>query len=212
MAFSSAVDGGAPKTVPAVNTNKTKEVIQRIRLQLSENEPLKSWCFPQCRNLARQQSVQERVSLLHRRSFLALGFLALTGPSRAAGPDLILRCQSAGRALLVDKTGGSAVLKERSLTSWAITYVGPKFPGLARQMRFEGDVPVGVLVDGRGGVTCASIVNGHPLMIGSAIDAALHWKFRLATQKGRRVLSYGILVFHFSTGNGAGKSCLDAHW
>lgn len=85
---------------------------------------------------------------------------------------------------------------------------------MGRQLRLEGYVHIGILVDESGQVSCAQVVSGHPIIVGSAIEAARHWKFRPATQNGRKVAFYGVLAFHYSTSEHVKKSgsCLEAHW
>jgi TonB family protein len=73
-------------------------------------------------------------------------------------------------------------------------------PALWRQARFEGYVLLDILVDQRGRVACVQLINGHPLVSGSAIDAAKSWVFRPVKQQGKNVSFYGHLRFHFSTG------------
>lgn len=125
---------------------------------------------------------------------------------------VIQGCPSSGPSLL--ERGGQRILSSRDLERRTISCVSPKFPGLARQMRLEGQVHIAILVDESGQVVCAHVVSGHPIMIGSAIDAARQWKFRPAVQHGRRVAFYGILAFHYSTSGNVKKrgSCLEAHW
>lgn len=73
-----------------------------------------------------------------------------------------------------------------------------KLPVLARQARIEGYVWVRLLVDETSQVTCVRAISGHPILIGSAIDAARQWTFRPITQNGsgRVVLrDFGVPLF-----------------
>jgi len=147
-------------------------------------------------------------------SIAVIGLLSIGNLICAGELDsLATRCPAAG-PLLLNPTGAPRILGERVLAGRAIGCVAPKFPALARQARLNGYVRVAVLVNEAGGVTCVQLISGHPLLIGSAIEAARQWIFRPVTQNGRTVSAYGVLAFHYSTA-GAEKplrSCLDAHW
>jgi protein TonB len=87
-------------------------------------------------------------------------------------------------------------------------------PALARQARIEGQVLVDILVDQQGNVACAQLIYGHPMLAGSAVEAAKDWTFRPKKQKGHAVSFYGHLRFHFSTGGivKGESACIVAHW
>jgi len=87
-------------------------------------------------------------------------------------------------------------------------------PAMARQARIEGQVLVDILIDQRGKVVCVQLTDGHPMLAGSAIDAAKDWTFRPLKQKRQTVYFYGHLRFHFSTRDDmkGENSCTVAHW
>jgi TonB family protein len=145
-------------------------------------------------------------------SIVAFGFLTTWSVLCAAEPESLTKFCPATEPILVKATGAVEILNDRVLASRAIGCVGPRLPALARQARLEGYVLVGVLVNEAGLVTCAHLISGHPLLVGSALDAARQWIFRPVTQNGRTVSAYGVLAFHYSTGGGKRRSCLDAHW
>ena len=87
-------------------------------------------------------------------------------------------------------------------------------PPLARQARIDGYVYVDIQVDENGQVACVRLISGHPLLAGSAIDAAKSRVFRPKKQKDQEVSFYGHLRFHFSTEqvSESEDACTIAHW
>jgi TonB family protein len=139
---------------------------------------------------------------------LLMGLLSVANTSSAVGP-----CTYDG-PLLTRKDGTPIWLDTDALLKSATHCVAPQMPDMARQVRIEGQVLVDILVDEKGKVACAKVIVGHPLLTGSALEAAKDWTFRQRKQSGKPVSFYGHLRFHFSTG-GAGKSedpCTVAHW
>lgn len=136
--------------------------------------------------------------------------LALTLKTSRASTEF---CASAG-PLLTDEKGKPVWLDTDALLKDTTHCVAPKMPALARQARIEGQVLVDLLVDEKGRVACVHLINGHPLIAGSAIDAAKSWAFRPQKQHGKNVSFYGHLRFHCSTGTIAKDEnpCTVAHW
>jgi TonB family protein len=87
-------------------------------------------------------------------------------------------------------------------------------PAMARQARIEGQVTVNILVDRKGQVACAHLIQGHPLLAASAIEAAKEWTFRPMEQSGKSVSFYGHLSLRFSTSltEQDENPCTVAHW
>jgi TonB family protein len=136
-------------------------------------------------------------------------FLVLAGVSFSSGtlqdadrphPAASLgSCTNEG-PVLTDSGGEPIWLSTTALLKNATHCIAPQMPALFRQARIEGLVLVDILVDEKGQVACAQLISGHPLVAGSAIDAAKDWTFRPKKQRGRAVSFYGHLRFHFSTG------------
>ena len=59
-----------------------------------------------------------------------------------------------------------------------IKKVQPKYPAMARAAQVEGKVMVKILVDRKGNVAEACVVEGHPLLRAAARAAVLEWKFQ----------------------------------
>jgi hypothetical protein len=49
---------------------------------------------------------------------------------------------------------------------------------LGHNLHIKGTIVLAIVVDANGEVTCATVVSGHPLIIGTAIDSVRRWKFR----------------------------------
>lgn len=70
--------------------------------------------------------------------------------------------------------------------------VQPVYPELARKMSITGTVKIEVTVAPNGTVKEARVVGGHPVLAGSALDAAKKWRFESAGAE-----STGVIEFKF---------------
>ena len=118
------------------------------------------------------------------------------------------------RPVYADASGKPIWLDNASLLGSATHCVAPKMPPLSRQLRIAGYVTVDILVNDKGHVFCVQRLSGHPMLAGSAVDAAEEWAFRPKKQNGSAVWFYGHLRFHFSTEKTKKDedSCTVAHW
>jgi Gram-negative bacterial TonB protein C-terminal len=57
-------------------------------------------------------------------------------------------------------------------------------PCCAHGLHLEGTIVLTIAVDANGEVACVTVVSGHPLIIGSAIDSVRRWKFRSYVMNG----------------------------
>ncbi|MEO6392096.1 MAG: TonB family protein [Pyrinomonadaceae bacterium] len=64
------------------------------------------------------------------------------------------------------------------LYSAAVKKVDPDYPQLGKSARASGKVVVRILVNKRGDVAAACVVEGHPLLRAAALKAAKQWKFK----------------------------------
>lgn len=144
---------------------------------------------------------------------LILGIFALPFLGMAGGPELAPPCK-ANIPLMKGPDGKPIWLKSTQLLEQASHCEAPRFPPIFKTARIEGTVILSILVDEKGEPHCIHVITGHPMCVGSAIDAAKKWKFKPMTQGGKPVGFYSLLEFHFSTGNADAKanSCLEAHW
>jgi len=74
----------------------------------------------------------------------------------------------------------------------AKTKVQPAYPEMARKFNISGTVKIEVVVAPNGVVKEARVVGGHPVLAGSALDAAKKWRFEPAGGD-----SVGIIDFKF---------------
>jgi len=49
---------------------------------------------------------------------------------------------------------------------------------LGHNLHIKGTIVLAIAVDANGEITCVTMVSGHPLIIGTAIDSVRRWKFR----------------------------------
>jgi periplasmic protein TonB len=56
--------------------------------------------------------------------------------------------------------------------------VQPQYPPLARQARIQGIVVLRAMISREGKIENLQVIAGHPLLVKSAIDAVLQWRYR----------------------------------
>lgn len=74
----------------------------------------------------------------------------------------------------------------------------PIYPAPAQAVRAEGNVNVQVLIDEKGNVVSAKVIEGHPLLRAVAVDAARRAKFSPTFLSEVPVKVTGIIVYKFS--------------
>lgn len=143
-------------------------------------------------------------------TFSLSGSAQITSPSPL---DSMSACKVEG-PVFADKSGKAVWLDNDALLKRETHCSSPLMPAMARQARIEGQVLVDILVDRKGQVSCANLIVGHPLLAGSAINAAKDWTFRPMEQNGKTVSFYGHLHFRFSTAQKpeVENPCTVAHW
>jgi TonB family protein len=93
--------------------------------------------------------------------------------------------------------GDSTVSLEPFVPAVVIHRVYPSYPPVARQARVAGIVTVEVTVDPQGNVTAARVIDGHPLLHQSALDAAKQLRFRPARRGAQPVSDTVKIGFEF---------------
>ena len=81
-----------------------------------------------------------------------------------------------------------------------VSFEKPEYPPIARRLRIQGEVVVGVLVDENGNVADARLERSVPQKVGineAALDAARKAKYRPATKDGVRVKMWTTLKIPF---------------
>jgi periplasmic protein TonB len=56
--------------------------------------------------------------------------------------------------------------------------VQPQYPALARQARVQGIVVLRAVISREGKIENLQVISGHPLLVKSALDAVLQWRYR----------------------------------
>jgi protein TonB len=56
--------------------------------------------------------------------------------------------------------------------------VQPQYPALARQARVQGIVVLRAMISREGKIENLQVVSGHPMLVKSAMDAVLQWRYR----------------------------------
>ena len=56
--------------------------------------------------------------------------------------------------------------------------VEPQYPPLARQVRIQGMVVLRAMISREGKIENVQVISGHPLLVKSAMDAVLRWRYR----------------------------------
>lgn len=79
----------------------------------------------------------------------------------------------------------------------AIDRVVPVYPDLARRAGVKGEVSVEVIISPEGRVESARVVSGHPMLVSSARDAAMRWRFEPTFLNGVPVRVTGVILFVF---------------
>jgi len=87
---------------------------------------------------------------------------------------------------------GAQAGQNDEITRRAKSKVQPVYPELARKMSITGTVKIEVTVAPNGTVKEARVVGGHPVLAGSALDAARKWRFEPAPAE-----STGVIEFKF---------------
>jgi TonB family protein len=83
------------------------------------------------------------------------------------------------------------------LNGFAISLPAPKVLPTAKAMGASGTVIVQVLIDEDGNVVSATSTSGHPLLRGSAVDAARKARFKPTLLSGVPIKVSGVIVYKF---------------
>ena len=65
--------------------------------------------------------------------------------------------------------------------------VTPVYPSLARQARIGGVVRLRAIISEDGAVRRLEVLSGHPLLVGSAVEAVKRWLYRPTLLNGRPI-------------------------
>ena len=83
------------------------------------------------------------------------------------------------------------------LLSRIVSLPQPPYPILAKQTRTQGAVNVQILIDETGRVMSAQAVNGNPMLISAAVEAARRARFTPTTLNDQPVKVQGVITYNF---------------
>jgi protein TonB len=83
-----------------------------------------------------------------------------------------------------------------------VTKVQPIYPPDARAARIQGTVVLNAIISPAGDVASLQLISGHPLLVGSAMDAVKQWKYKPYILNGKAVTVETQITVNFAlTGN-----------
>ena len=83
------------------------------------------------------------------------------------------------------------------LVSKIVSLPKPNYPLMAKQIKVQGSVNVQILVSESGNVISARAVNGHPMLVNAAEDAAKRARFTPTMLNGVPVKITGVITYNF---------------
>src|SRR5688572_29237695 len=89
------------------------------------------------------------------------------------------------------------VISKGVITGQAISLPQPAYPPMAKNIRVQGRVSVQVLIDEQGRVMSAKAVDGHPLLVAAAQQAALQARFKPTLLSQVPVKVSGVITYDF---------------
>jgi TonB family protein len=78
-----------------------------------------------------------------------------------------------------------------------INKVHPEYPPVARQLKLQGTVEIGIVIDESGNVEKADAINGNPVLTKPAAAALKKWKFKPFVEDGKQVKAEATLSITF---------------
>ena len=111
---------------------------------------------------------------------VGLGVPGGTGNSRA--PNGVLDSIGRGLSVIVPPPPPAPSTRpprvSRMMEGNLIYRVQPQYPPLARQARAQGIVVLRAMITREGKIENLQVISGHPLLVKSAMDAVLQWRYR----------------------------------
>jgi protein TonB len=80
--------------------------------------------------------------------------------------------------------------------------VQPVYPPLARQARIQGSVFLRAIISRTGTIENLSVISGHPMLVGAAIEAVHQWRYRPYILNDERVEVETQVTVNFSLSGG----------
>lgn len=111
------------------------------------------------------------------------GIIGSTAIPRVAGPQRVRVSQGVTEGLLMRK-------------------VQPTYPPLAKTARIQGDVVLNAIISKNGAIENLRVVNGHPMLVTSALDAVKQWKYKPYILNGEPVEVETTITVKFTLAGG----------
>jgi len=196
---------GRPAAVPAPLLLKERHLVQRVALMLKESTMAQSRLI---------LSLVATIAVLLWTGIFATGLFPLTSPAgpaspahsmlgtRAAPPSTETSSLSPGTGSAIDEPRSNvhaqprdaAAAREASGTERAqqgqprlLRKVVPAYPELARRTRIEAPVILDVAINEQGAVSEVRVLQGHPLLDPTCINAVRQWVYEPTYVNGRAV-------------------------
>jgi protein TonB len=81
-----------------------------------------------------------------------------------------------------------------------LTRVDPEYPFIAKRAHVEGTVQLKAIISREGLIENLQLMNGHPLLVPSAMEAVKQWRYRPYTLNGNPVEVETVINVHFTLG------------
>ena len=81
-----------------------------------------------------------------------------------------------------------------------IRRVEPSYPQLAKQTRVSGQVHLHAIISTDGNIASLQVIDGHPLLVQSALDAVGQWRYKPTLLNGQAVEVETIITVIYSLG------------
>jgi TonB family protein len=88
---------------------------------------------------------------------------------------------------VLDKATGRLAVQAQCEAGKLVSRISPDYPPLARQTRISGTVRLHAIIGKDGSVQQLEVISGHPLLIGSAINAVKQWRYTPTLLEGKPV-------------------------
>lgn len=103
-------------------------------------------------------------------------------------PDNAMVLRNAASFLTAPKTGRVAIRVGANVAAVnLVNRVEPVYPPLAVQARIQGIVKMNLTIGEDGRVTNATLISGHPLLVGAAVMAVNQWVYKPTLLNGKPV-------------------------
>jgi outer membrane biosynthesis protein TonB len=116
--------------------------------------------------------------------------------------SIVVLCSAQDSSSACDFSSYKPLIISHALLKAVVKRVEPKYPG-GGHLRVQSEVELKIIVDRKGNVVTLCATRGHPLLLGSAIQAARQWKFKPNfgfTNKPKRKYVQSFIVFSFKPG------------